>query len=428
MSLNIWYVNHYASRPGTGRGERPLNLARAMTARGHRITIVAAARHHLQFPEAPPAKGDEIADTGGVRLLPMAVCGYRKNGFSRLVNMLDFSRGTTRIARWVRFGQLASPDVIVYSSPHPMAFPAFHRLARRLGVPIVFEERDLWPISLVELAGVWRFHPLVLWMDRIVKRAYRTSNAVVSLLPLALSYMEDMGLSPDRFHYIPNGVSAADWRQSPEPLPAHHQTAYDRCREAGKLVVSYTGAHGPPNALDQILDLGGVDRGPRPYHFVLIGDGTEKPALQQRVAREGLDFVTLLPSIPKAAVRSALACSDACFISLKDSPVFRFGVSPNKLFDYFMAARPVIYAIRSGNRPVEEAGAGLAVSPYDPGELDEALRALATMSPEQRRTMGLRGREFVLAHHEWTGLGKRYVDLCQRLTRQVAPRPSRRAA
>ena len=37
-----------------------------------------------------------------------------------------------------------------------------------------------------------------------------------------------------------------------------------------------------------------------------------------------------------------LAATDACFIGWNRKPIYRFGVCPNKLFDYMMAARPVI--------------------------------------------------------------------------------------
>ncbi|MFX4721692.1 glycosyltransferase WbuB, partial [Acinetobacter baumannii] len=60
----------------------------------------------------------------------------------------------------------------------------------------------------------------------------------------------------------------------------------------------------------------------------------------------------------------------ACYIGLKKDPLFRFGVSPNKLFDYLYAGKPVIYAIDSGKyKPVSDAGAGYEVTPENTDEL-----------------------------------------------------------
>src|SRR3546814_20361300 len=91
------------------------------------------------------------------------------------------------------------------SSPHPDAFPATHRIARHVGARSVFEVRDLWPLSLVELAGVRPSHPLVratAWLERY---AYRHADAVVSLLPETARYMQEKGLPAERWNYIPNG-------------------------------------------------------------------------------------------------------------------------------------------------------------------------------------------------------------------------------
>ncbi len=49
---------------------------------------------------------------------------------------------------------------------------------------------------------------------------------------------------------------------------------------------------------------------------------------------------------------------DVCFIGLTDDPLFRFGVSLNKLFNYFHSGKPVLYAINSGSyAPVSDANA-----------------------------------------------------------------------
>ena len=147
------------------------------------------------------------------------------------------------------------------------------------------------------MAGVPSWHPLVKWMERLEKNAYRTADAVVSLLPNALAHMGPRGLSAGRFHWISNGVRAAEWENVGAALPGEHRDAIDALRRCGKLIVVYAGAHGPPNALDQVLDLAAVGSADRPYHFVFIGDGNLKPHLRARVAAEGIDFISFLPRV-----------------------------------------------------------------------------------------------------------------------------------
>ncbi len=259
-------------------------------------------------------------------------------------------------------------------------------------------------------------HPIVLWFTCIERRAYRQADAVVSLLPNALEHMAPLGLDKRKFHYIPNGINRAEWETPSDPLPDEHQIVFQQLKKQGKLVVVYAGAHGPPNALDQILDLVKLNQEKnKPYHFVLIGDGIEKEKLTKQAREESISFVTFLPKISKPQVITALESADVCFIGLKNVPSFRFGISPNKLGDYLMASKPIIYAINAGNDPVQEAGAGISVEPYNIDKLEDALQRFCAMTQDERNAMGMKGRWYALKNLDWEILGKRYAEICESL-------------
>ena len=331
---------------------------------------------------------------------------------------MDYCRGVGRLGRLARKGGLSAPDVVVASSPHPLVFPVAERIARLLGAKLIIEERDLWPLSLVELLGVPHWHPLVLWLRIVVRRGYRSADAVVSLLKNALAYMEPLGVDPARFHWIPNGVSREEWSEPPEPLPESHRGVLDGLRRAGKLIVLYAGGHGPPNALDQVLDLARAAGNDRPYHFVLLGEGPHKTALQQRARSDGIDFVTFMAPVPKRQLRAALDLADVCFIGWKDLSIYRYGMAANKLCDYMMAGKPILHAANIPNDAVVETRSGIAVHPYAPAELDAALRRFNEMTPQQRAAMGARGRAYILAEREWSGLGEKFAAVCEQVIRR----------
>jgi glycosyltransferase involved in cell wall biosynthesis len=169
---------------------------------------------------------------------------------------------------------------------------------------------------------------------------------------------------------------------------------------------------GLPNALDTLLDAAHQLRG-QPLQFVLVGSGHEAERLAQRVAEEGLGQVQLLPPIPKAQVPSFLAQVDIAYIGWQRVPIYRFGIAPNKLMDYMMARCAVLHSVEAGNDPVAEAGCGLTVPPQDPAAVAQGLLQLAALTPEARRAMGERGRAFVLAHHTYPVLARRFLEAVQ---------------
>lgn len=410
--MRIWYLNHYAKSPSDGAWGRPYFLARELQTAGHEVLVVAASDHHTRSRPIPIEQTGRVLAVDDASFYFVRTRPYRGNGLGRYLNMMDFCRGVVRLGGRAQRGELSKPDVIIASSAHLFVYPVAKTIARRLGARLVFEVRDLWPLSLVEVAGVSPRHPLVWWMAQIEKDAYATADVVASLLPHALDHMVARGLDPSKFVWIPNGVWAREWEGPVEPLPPDHQRVIDEARAGGKLVVIYAGAHGPPNALEQVLEVGSVGRGaPRPYHFISIGEGASKPALEARARAEKLDFVTFLPRVTKGAARQAILQADVCFIGWQDIPIYRFGISANKIFEYMMAAKPVVHCVRAGNDPVAECGGGVSLLPGDPVGLDTALRRMHALSAAERLAMGLRGRAHVLAEYEWSVLSRRYAAI-----------------
>jgi glycosyltransferase involved in cell wall biosynthesis len=169
----------------------------------------------------------------------------------------------------------------------------------------------------------------------------------------------------------------------------------------------YFGAHGRANGLENVLrtmDLARRDPNCSGFRLRLVGDGPSKAALQQLATTLGLGNVSFEPPVAKAAIPTLAGAADAFVFNLLDAPVFRFGISSNKLFDYLAAGRPIVFCCDAGNNPVAEAGSGVTVPPGDPAALLEAMKAIATMSPTERTKLGQSGRDWVVKHHSYESL------------------------
>jgi lipopolysaccharide/colanic/teichoic acid biosynthesis glycosyltransferase len=404
--LNVWIVNQYAQPPTHPGGTRHHALGRHLIARGHNVTIVASPLSYLTLDrsDASPESPDTV---DGVRYVWVEAPSYADNGLGRLRSMMVFA---VKVGMGRRAKALGRPDVVVGSSPHPFAAAAARRVAHRFGVPFILEIRDLWPDSLVDIGRISRRHPFILLLSRLERSLYRSSARVVSLLPSAASVIEARGARTGSVSWIPNGV---DLSEVPEPQPR---------QEHDSFTLTYAGALGRANALDFVIDAAQklAERGEE-VRFRLIGSGTEKGRLEGRVKSLGLHNVLFEPPIPKENIYGALADSDAFLMPLMRGDVFRYGVSPNKLFDYFAAARPVIFAVNASNDPVSAAGAGLRIPSEDASALIGAIRLFRGMTADERWAMGMRGRRYVEESHNLSNLAGRFSQLLMDASKE--PRP-----
>jgi glycosyltransferase involved in cell wall biosynthesis len=410
--MRLLLVNHYAGSPSLGMEYRPYYLAREWVRAGHAVQIVAADFSHVRARQpavAATARGwpvraaNEVVD--GIAYRWYRTPPYQGNGVGRVRNIAAFLRqlwaDTPHLVRSFR------PDAVIASSTYPMDNWVVRRIARRAGARHVYEVHDLWPLSPIELSGMSPRHPFIRLCQAAEDAAYRDADVVVSMLPKVHAHMAAHGLDLRKLHVVPNGIAPDEWQAEAEPLRADVAAALaDR---PSVPIVGYAGSMGLPNALDTLLDAAALLRGAA-VRFVLVGDGHERARLAARIAAEGLHHVQLLPPIPKAQVPAFLARIDVAYIGWQPQPLYRFGIAPNKLMDYLMAGRVVLHSVAAGNDPVAEAGCGLTVPPQDAPAVADGLRRLLALPEAERRAMGERGRAFVLAHHAYPVLARRFIE------------------
>jgi len=146
--------------------------------------------------------------------------------------------------------------------------------------------------------------------------------------------------------------------------------------------------------------------------FLIVGDGSEKEDILKYKLHNEIKNLVLVDPIPKKNVIPLLKeYSDVCFIGLMSQPLFRFGVSPNKMFDYLYSAKPIIQSIDSANDIVKEAKAGISVKPENPKEIADAILKLYKMPKSKRNELGQNGKVYVEKHHSYKQLAKQYEYL-----------------
>lgn len=398
--MKIVLFAHFAGAPQYGMVYGHYYLAREWVRAGHSVTIIAASYAHTRFRQ--PETADENID--GIQYCFIGTPHYNSESrIGRVANILTFA-----VRAWLN-RRVVEADIVICSSHHPFAIHAAHTLAKRTGARLVFEVRDLWPLTLIELGGAQPRHPFIRAMQWSENYAYRKADVVVSVLPGAKEYMLDHGMAAEKFVFIPNGVDL-EAIEANKPLRSRDAMRLDEWRAAGRFLIGYAGRVGLANALYTLIDAVALTDDPS-VMAIILGDGSHRLQLEKQAEQLGIaSQIVFLDSVPKAQVGDFLTRIDVAYLGLQDRPLFRFGVSPTKLNDYMIAAKPVIYAIGGPGNAVAESGAGVSCVPEDPASVAAAIKLLKSKSPEELATIGQKGLSWIQKNRDYKILADRFFQ------------------
>jgi glycosyltransferase involved in cell wall biosynthesis len=395
----IWLINQYASTPSTGIAGRHHYLARELAKVGHDVVLVAARWHHLLREGGASADlpHEEVVD--GYRFVRINTPRYsHAHDKRRVLAGVAFSTSVSRLARRLR----NTPDVVVCSSPDLLSYLGAERLARHSGARIVFEVRDMWPATLIELGGYSPKHPYIRFLQWIEDRAFRRADHIVSNVEGGAGHIASRGISDKKFTWVANGIQL-DEVESPSDLspeiakqiPLHG------------LRIVYTGTLGAANSLKTIIQSMSMVRDLPDVYLLLVGQGRERGVLEAYCKELGLSNVRFLGPVLKTQVQSVLAACDVCYIGWNESPLYRWGIAANKIPEYLYSGNPIIHGYSGGNDPIAKFDAGLSVPAGDPGALAEAIRHLYAMPVDVRQRLGGNGHAAALEHYDYSKLSKK---------------------
>lgn len=398
-SKTIILINHYGASSDTGMGGRTFYMAKALHALGHKVTLITASfNHKLQKPKKFTEPYD-IDFTHGFRLIRIKVLTY-PGSFSkkRILNWFIFGY------RLVRFfpSFIGRADVVLCSSPSLLAFFPSEIIAKKSRAKLIFEVRDIWPLTLIDLGGFSSKNIFIRFLQWVEELAYRKSDIVISNLPAAVEHMVNHGMDRDKFHWIPSGFDFNELAnvQSLDP-DIESQLPND------KFVIGYTGAIGEANALRFLIDAANLLKDEIDIHFVLVGGGREKELLIERATN--LKNVLFVDPIPKQQIQSMLAKFDVCYLGWKNESIYQFGIAPNKLPEYMVSSTPIIHSYSGRFDVVEMSGSGVSVPAEDVQAIAKAILTLRDMPVAKLRGMGERGATYASINQDYGNLAQQLV-------------------
>jgi len=273
---------------------------------------------------------------------------------------------------------------------------AARNLSRHFKVPFVYEVRDLWPLTPIELGGYSRWHPFLLYLDYLDRKLAKSADLIITTAPLMKEYYKERFGTPDeKFLWITNGTDLELFKVLPDVGENEEKDTFD---------IYYAGAHGLANGLDQIFDQLTVIMARHPQvRLTLVGDGPLKQHLIERAGKENLP-VRFLDAVPKKELPAILNKADALLVYLEPCSLYRYGISLNKLADYHAMGKPILFVGDCAENPVIQSGAGMVAKTIE--EFPSIVEKMIRMNPEEKKLMGEKGRSYAEENYNWEKLAK----------------------
>jgi len=414
--MRILYLSQYFPPEVGATQTRAYEMARGLVQAGHQVTMLTEVPNHpsgIVQPDYRRRLWVRRTHEGLDVLHGWVWASPHKNFVNRMAFYLSYMAGATLMGLLLARGRY---DAIYCTSPPLFAGGAGLALRFLRRTPLIFEVRDLWPESAVEMGELhnrWAIQ-LSAWL---AEQCYRHSRHIVVVTEGIRQSLIAKGVPPAKIDLIANGANTELF----QPQPTAAASLRQQLNLTDAFVVVYAGILGLAQGLETVLAAAAALQSQPHIQFLFVGTGPREQALHEYARHLALTNVHFLGQQPREAMPAYLSLADVAVVPLRDVPVFE-GALPSKLFDAWACECPTLTSIRGeAQNLVEQAGAGRFVSPESPAELAVAILALSEQ-PAERKEMGQRGRAFVSQHYSRQAQARRLVTLLEDVTREIVNR------
>lgn len=404
--MKILILHQYFLEEDDPGGSRWNEMTKTWSEAGHQVNVIAGMMHYNGHEKRLEYKGIYFKKKrqGPVEVIRCHVSeAYNKSFVGRLWGYFSFMFSSLWAGLFKTKGKF---DVVVVTSPPLFVGFSGYLISRLRRIPLVFEIRDLWPESAID-TGVLTNRTIIklaYWFEAFIYRKAKLINVLTPAFYKTL--LEKKGVPKQKLIMIPN---ASDFSLSEELLRSFDRDSFRKEQGLdGKFVVTYVGAHGVANHLEQVLDAGKALEDTN-VQFLLIGDGMEKPRLKQLAAERKINNVRFVDSVPKRDVFKFILASEMGASVLKRVDTFKT-VYSNKTFDYMSCKKPILMAIDGVSRElVEEAHAGVYVEPENVSEYSKIIREYL-VNPSRLLEEGENGYQYARQNFDRQVLAAKYLE------------------
>lgn len=397
--MNIWFISKYASSPLYAKApSRLFYLAKEAKELGHEVRLITSdSNHFTSIPETGKVYNYENQDT--VDIVWIKTKKYKKTAsIERILSWLDFEWKLFRMP----LKKIIKPDVVIISSLSIFTIFYGYFLKKRYSSFLVFEIRDIWPLTLIEEGGFSKWHPLSIIIGFVEKFGYKNSDLIVGTMPNLKQHVLNSGVLNKQVFCSPLGFEPNKYLEENLSL----NNPFQNLIPEEKVVIGYAGSMGISNGLDIFIEAIKSMNSYTNIHFLLVGSGDLKEKFQNSLSENS--NVTFLPRIEQDHVKYFLNKCDILYLSTQHSKVWDFGQSMNKVVEYMLSAKPIIATYTGFPSMINEANCGIFLNTTKSEELVNTFVKYALMSNSEREAIGKNGRSWIFENRKYNKLASEY--------------------
>lgn len=371
---------------------RPFHFGRYMNSKSYKTTVFSAS--YLHFSDTNVIKDKSkfyTEDHSDVSFVFLKTPSSAKSTIYRVLNMIAYYKKLFRISKTIS-SRTGKPDVIIASSPHPLAMIAGIKIAKKYNIPCICEIRDLWPEAIFAFGNTAENSILGKLLIKGEQWIYKKADALIFLKEGDTDYLKERKWTTDqggkidlkKCHYINNGVNLAEFYNL-----IKGQQLQDEDLLNNKFNVVYTGAIRPVNNVGNIVKAAEILKENSEIQFLIYGDGSEYDQLKNEINSKKLTNIKLKGYVDKKFIPYILSNSSVNILNYSESKYnWTRGNSSNKLFEYMASGKPIISTVKMGYSIITKHNCGIELDQNTPENLANAILKIKSLSNNQYHEMG----------------------------------------
>lgn len=325
--------------------------------------------------------------------------------------LLRFFRYLLCFLNQFHYAKSVVADCVFLASTPPIQGVLGGLIKRRKGIPFVYNLQDVFPDSLVG-AGLAKKGG-VLWRigRRIEDFTYRNADKIIVISQDIKRNIMAKGVPESKIEVIYNWVDA----EAVRPVNRVDNPLFEEFNLNKELfTVVYAGNLGNAQNIDIILSAAYML--PK-IQFAIFGKGGQEDEIRNRIAKDSLSNVHLLPLQPMERVSYVYSLGDACIVSCKAG--LGGSAMPSKTWSIMSCGRPVIANFDEGELKdiLEENDCGVFSHAGNIQEFVDSIKLLAE-NHARCEEMGRNARQFILDNLTKEVGTQKYVDVIKQFEKQ----------